>query len=499
MAAEANAKKNANRRGNAEREADARGVGSGYHIGRRKQEGDKVLPLGLAVVDEISLCPAVLFDHLLAMFIPRLLAEGVGDPQDPTWYARSPFALVPIVIVMGDWCQKSPNPQQGMSLSEWLKMFRLFPPHARCPAAMHNAVFGDLRTKRKCQVCARGGSLDECFRERLKAANDGPQDMQNLPPAQPTNHGPRGWQLPTRKTAGSYYIDALRLIEEFHIDSRSKLGHPSDYWPLWRAFEGYLRLSQDVVMLKHTMRFVDDSGAVDPTGPLPTLLKLMHRGLYIPKELFHWVVSGRAVSQCKIGPGAFPLDKTVHIAPGWAFVAPMNLRCAQHFAAETGKLLFLIPASVKQVGGDKKLPDRPLRLAIFQPNSNTSGGRMGLLPLSVGCEVELLAKLCGEVNLLKGAKGIVEEIIPDPREPVDWASPDSAANRRGWAILQFFPIVHVRFNKGHCVQGAVPGDSSLIAFEATCQTQRGRPDSWSYAWSSGSDTRGKPNREFARL
>eukprot|EP00660_Eupelagonema_oceanica_P017946 gene17946-8132_t len=229
----------------------------------------------------------------------------------------------------------------------------------------------------------------------------------------------------------------------------------------------------------------------------------MRRAEHISDRLFKTVVKDRAItaaSSCKIAPGTFPLNKTLHIAPGWNFVAPMNLRCAQHFAAEQGKILFLIPAEVKQVWGDKQVPDRVLHDCIFLPNSNKTGGRLGLLPLCIGMEVELLTKLGGEVNLLKGAKGIVEDIVTHPDEPVEeWAAPSSAGNRRGWVALDHFPIVLVRFHAHHDVKGVVPGDSSLIAIGPSVQTVRGRADPWKHTWQNGTDSRNRVVREYAKM
>ena len=101
-------------------------------------------------------------------------------------------------------------------------------------------------------------------------------------------------------------------------------------------------------------------------------------------------------------------------------------------------------------------------------------------------QVELLDKLSDHSNLLKGAKGIVEEIIPDQRDDTSaWAPPGSTGNStRGWARLQHFPRVMVRFAREHNVGGIVPGfgNSDLVAIGASCQKIFGRPQPWKFTW-----------------
>ena len=123
-------------------------------------------------------------------------------------------------------------------------------------------------------------------------------------------------------------------------------------WELWRAIEVYIRCTQNSVMLEHTMRFVDAEGKLDPSGPLATLLRNMRAGGHIPDKLFKQVVTDRSSAAdpaVERPAGSFLPERTLHIAPGWMWVAPMNLRCAQHFAAANKKLLFIIPAHVEHV------------------------------------------------------------------------------------------------------------------------------------------------------
>eukprot|EP00660_Eupelagonema_oceanica_P001880 gene1880-12598_t len=144
------------------------------------------MTLGMLVLDEVSLCPLLMIDQLASVFADRLVTEGFGDSNAPNRHAMFPFALVPLIIMMGDPMQRSPSSTQGISLYEWRKMFRTHPPHPQCPAKLNKQVFGDLRHAQKCKVCGTGSStLDECFESREKQLNDWPDDEELVPPKRP--------------------------------------------------------------------------------------------------------------------------------------------------------------------------------------------------------------------------------------------------------------------------------------------------------------------------
>ena len=164
------------------------------------QQAERTRSLGMLVLDEASLCPLKMIDHLAATFRPRLAVEGRGNSNMPNWHAKFPFALVPLVIVMADPMQKQPSPTQGISLYEWKKMFRIFPPHPECPSKVKKRVFGDLRRPPRFPTCGGGtNSLDDCYNSRMKALNDWPDNKELEPPNEPTAGRPPDWRRPSRR------------------------------------------------------------------------------------------------------------------------------------------------------------------------------------------------------------------------------------------------------------------------------------------------------------
>jgi len=206
-----------------------------------------------------------------------------------------------------------------MARSKWYRMFRLLPPHPLCPCQVADAVFGGLRNTKTCNICkvhTTGGSARECFEDRRRRLNDWPVEGGFVPPEAATASGPRGWHIPTVESIGRVYVDALGLIEGLDNRYRSKMGKPQGYHALWNANEVYIRMTQDTVMLHHTMRFKDAEGRVDPTGPLATFLLHMRTGTSIPRELWQTVFADRLVADAPARGDTFPVASTMHIAPG---------------------------------------------------------------------------------------------------------------------------------------------------------------------------------------
>ncbi len=267
------------------------------------------------------------------------------------------------------------------------------------------------------------------------------------------------------------------------------------------------------------MRFRDPDGRINPNGDLPTFLDLMRQGTVIPPDLYRRVVVDRCITPENAADfirDGFTPEATLHLSQGWNFVCPMNLRMTAQQARRAGKMLFIVPASIewcpskkdvaKKQGGDQRgatvnsvaPPQDVLCAALFRDNSNAAGERMGLLPLYEGASVELLTKMSHTSNILKGARGIVERIIPDTQEEMGWTAPDSEEARRGWVKLGRFPRVVLRLNPEYEAQGAIDGDPSLIVVAPSVATDRGRTKTFNARWQV-SGTSGKVGGEVSTL
>lgn len=216
---------------------------------------------------------------------------------------------------------------------------------------------------------------------------------------------PKGWVRPARGTAGKYYIDFLGLLD-LAPEFRNKFRENASHWVMWRAVEVHIRMSENSVVLHHSMRFKDPDGTINSGAPLPQLLNLMRRATVIPPDLYRTVVIDRCITPDNAADfvrQGFTPEATLHLAQGWNFVHPMLQRMTAQLARRAEKMLFIVPASVTWCPPQKSKADKTgkamdtvcppvdvLRGALFRDNSNATGERMGLLPLFEGQTVEIL-------------------------------------------------------------------------------------------------------------
>lgn len=146
-----------------------------------------------------------------------------------------------------------------------------------------------------------------------------------------------------------------------------------------------------------------------------------------------------------------------------------------------------------QEGGEKKHyasnsvapPPEVLCKQLFRDNPNESGGRLGMLPLFEGMEVELVEKLSHHSNILKGVKGKVQRIILDASEDMTWADPRSNEAQIGRVVLRHFPKLVLRLNDEHEAKGALASDTNVVVVGPTVQKDRGRTKVFTARWSVG--------------
>ena len=187
---------------------------------------------------------------MVQAFSARLASEGIGDAASGLHTATYPYALTPCWMHQGDWVQKSPPEVQGTALLEAMyQMWRIFPVRDECAVATHNRIFRPFGRKRgACPVCSLGKSAEACYAARFEDVNTWSDGGVHVPPKQPQPGRPAGWHRPRYGTAGSYYVDALGLLELPHR-WRSHFKANSSHWTLWRAVETYVRVSENSVVL----------------------------------------------------------------------------------------------------------------------------------------------------------------------------------------------------------------------------------------------------------
>ncbi len=187
---------------------------------------------------------------MVQAFSARLASEGIGDAASGFHTATYPYALTPCWMHQGDWVQKSPPEVQGTALLEAMyQMWRIFPVRDECAVATHNRIFRPFGRKRgACPVCSLGKSAEACYAARFEDVNTWSDGGVYVPPKQPQPGRPAGWHRPRYGTAGSYYVDALGLLELPQC-WRSRFKANSSHWTLWRAVETYVRVSENSVVL----------------------------------------------------------------------------------------------------------------------------------------------------------------------------------------------------------------------------------------------------------
>ncbi|KAJ3562055.1 hypothetical protein NP233_g9813 [Leucocoprinus birnbaumii] len=162
------------------------------------------------------------------------------------------------------------------------------------------------------------------------------------------------------------------------------------------------------------------------------------------------------------------------LVTSWRVVKDMwNQAALQRHSMSTGNAIFVSPSEDRVLSGrEARTPTLEERVVIAKLPTDKSGRLADIVEISIGMRTMVLLNISIEADLANGTKGIIEDIVLDPREP-----DDLELDEKGRIILQYPPsLVKFRPDNPPTIQfaglgnGLIPISPSQKNFSAQFDT-----------------------------